>query len=82
MHLLYMPQLPFYAGEDVIFPVYLSLSSSIVTTLFTLTGNQHLSTNNSQVEVIKQPSSVVLTEGLVTSYYNKVDKIQQWKFVD
>lgn len=66
-----MPQLPFHAGEDVILSVDLSLSSSIVTTLPTLTGNQHLSTNDFQAEVIKQSSSVVLTEGLVASYYNK-----------
>ena len=39
--------------------------------LYILTGNQHLSTNDSQVEVIKQPSSVVLTEGLATPYSNK-----------
>ena len=77
-----MPQLPFYAGEDVMLPVDPSLSSPIVTTLPTLTGNQQLSNNDSQVEVIKQPSSVVLTEGLPPIATKLLDKIQQWKFVD
>ena len=63
-------------------PVDPSLSSPIVTTLPTLTGNQQLSNNDSQVEVIKQPSSVVLTEGLPPITTKLLDKIQRWEFVD
>ena len=53
-----------YAGEDVILPVNPSLSSTMVVTLPSLTVNQDLSSSDSQVEVIKQSSSVVLSEGL------------------
>ena len=53
-----------YAGEDVILPVNPSLSSTMVVTLPSLTVNQDLSSNDSQVEVIKQSPSVVLSEGL------------------
>ena len=63
-------------------PMDPSLSSPIVTTLPTLTGNQQLSNNDSQVEVIKQPSSVVLTEGLPPITTKLLDKIQWWEFVD
>ena len=77
-----MSQLPFYAGKDVMLPMDPSLSSPIVTTLPTLTGNQHLSTNDSQVEVIKQPSLVVLTERLPPITTKLLDKIQWWEFVD
>ena len=76
------PNCLFYAGGDVILPVDPSLSSPIVTTLPTLTGNQYLSTNDSQVEVIRQPSSVIVTEGLPPITTKLLDKIQWWEFVD
>ena len=76
MHLLYMAQLPFYTGEDVILLVNSSLSSSIVTTLPTQAAvKSYLRIYDSQVEAIKQPSSVVLAEGLSPVITKLLDKI-------
>ena len=68
-----------YAGEDVVLPVDPSLCSA---TLPSLTVNQDLSTNDSQVEVTKQSPSVVLSEGLPPITTKLLDKIQRWEFVD
>ena len=78
VYLLYMS---LYAGEDVL-PVDPSLSSTIAATLPSLTFNQDLSTDDSQVEVTKQPPSVVLSKGLPPITTKLLDKMQRWEFVD
>ena len=74
-----VPALRVSAGEDAILLVDPLLSSTIVATLPSLTVNQDLSTNNSQVEVTKQSPSVVLSEGLPPITTKLLDKIQWWE---
>ena len=62
--LLPLPQFPLHAGSDAILPVDPSLTPTAISILPSLTGNQDSSINDFQLEVIKQLSSVVLTEGL------------------
>ena len=71
-----------HAGNDAILPVDPSLTPTAISTLPSLTDNQDSSTNDFQLEVIKQLSSVVLTEGLPPITSKLLDKIQRWEFID